>query len=339
MVKAFSYGSGTWEIARRLDREGVDYLAVAYTVEGIALRTRGIRTPILVLNPDDASLEQLLHFGLEPEVFALGFLERYLHAGQLAGKTELPIHLKVDTGMGRLGFGWEETKALTDLLHANPILKVRSVMSHLASADEPSQDAYSHEQVRRFNHFHQRISEATGIRPMRHILNTAGSIRFPQYAFEMVRLGIGLYGVNPAPDASVGLEEIGTLVSHVSQVHEYPAGTYVGYGCSQVTQRPSRIATVAIGYADGIRRSLGNGRMRFLVRGHRVPTFGRICMDMLMLDITDVPSATEGDEVVLMGAQGGDRISANELAEASGTIAYEILTGISGRVQRVFGVE
>lgn len=336
MVKAFSYGSGSWEIAEALANEGADYLAVASPTEGIALRTRGIATPIMVMNAEESAFPQLFHFNLEPEVFDLSELQGLVNAAKRSGIDSFPVHLKVDTGMGRLGFLPAQRDEVIAFLKAHPQVRVVSILSHLAAADEPSLDAYTHEQARHFLAFSQAVSEALGYQPIRHLLNTAGLLRFPEYQFEMVRTGIGLYGISPVPGEAANLEEVGSLHSAVQQVHEYAAGTYIGYGCSARTTRPSRIATVPVGYADGVRRSLGNGRLSVLIKGRPAPIFGRVCMDMIMIDVTDVPGVKAGDEVVLFGHQGDAFQSVNEVADKCGTIAYEILSGISQRVRRVY---
>jgi alanine racemase len=339
MVKALAYGSGSWEVAQVLQSEGVDFLAVAYTSEGIDLRNAGIALPVMIMNPDPSGIDGLIRFDLQPEIFDIDLLDRYVQAARLAGLVQYPIHLKFDTGMARLGFREDDLDDLVAYLLRYPDIQVVSVMTHLAAADDPSSDAFSREQIRIFMLMYERLQRETGIRPLRHVLNSAGVLRMPEFAMEMVRLGIGLYGVPelPSEDGEVSaLKEIGSLRSMISQIHTYPAGTSVGYGRSQFTSRESRIATVPVGYADGIFRNLGNGKAEFLVRGLRAPTFGRICMDMLMLDVTDIPGAARGDEVVLFGTQGKAFISVNELASRAGTISYEILVRISPRVRRVY---
>lgn len=340
MVKALAYGSGDWEVAQALAEEQADYLAVAYTSEGVALRAKGIKSPIMVMNADPDGLEQLFRYDLEPEVHSMGFLRSYAAAGRRLEAEQMPVHLKVETGMLRLGFGQADLEALNGFLMGHPDVVVRSVLTHLARADEEAGDEFTRGQVARFEAFADGLELAEGAeRPWRHVLNSAGILRFPEFHFDMVRLGIGLYGVEPFDGTGLDLREVGSLRSVVSQIHEVPAGTPVGYGGSSVTERPSRVATVAIGYADGIRRSLSNGKMAFLLRGQRAPTIGRVCMDMLMLDATDIPEARVGDEVTLLGAQGSDFISVNEMAEAADTIAYEILVNVGQRVRRVYSVE
>lgn len=338
MVKALSYGGGTWEIARVLEREGVDYLAVAYISEGIALREKGINLPIMVMNPDMEGLSAMAQYELEPQIYSISLLHAYVRAARLAGAAAYRIHLKLETGMGRLGFVEAELEELSRSILQYPDLQVVSVLSHLAASDEPAEDAFSHEQAARFLQLSQYLSATLGIQPLRHLLNTAGALRFPEYAFDMVRIGIGLYGVDPAADAEAGykLEEVGGLHAPISQIREYPAGLSIGYGRAQYTTEPARIATLPIGYADGVLRCLGEGKAQFLLHGKRVPTFGRICMDMLMLDVSGVPEARPGDRVTLFGAQEGAFLSVREIAGAAGTIPYEILTRISPRVRRVY---
>ena len=341
MVKAASYGSGTWEIARLLQREGANYLGVAYASEAIELRQSGIQLPIMVMNPDISSIDALIQFDIEPEVSNLDFLSRYVRSARLHASADISIHLKLETGMGRLGFAEEDISDLVSFLRQYPDIKVVSVLSHLAAADEPSEDEFSFQQIARFNKMYQQLQAELGIYAFRHILNTAGVMRFPDNAMEMVRLGIGLYGINPSGEALANLElkEIGSLHSTISQLRTHPPGTSIGYGRSQFLNRPSVIATVPIGYADGIPLSVGNGKTQFLVRGKRVPTVGRICMDMLMIDVTDIPDVRAGDEVVLFGRQERDFISVEELAKAASTIPYEILVRISQRVRRIYSQE
>lgn len=341
MVKAFSYGSGTWEIARELEKEGATYLTVAYPSEGVELRNAGIELPVMVMNADVASIPALIRFDIEPEVHSLDFLERYVRACRMADLTEYRIHLKLETGMGRLGFHESELEELIACIGRYPDLTVISVMSHLAAADDPSADVFSLAQIEQFDRMYAKLQQALGLQAFRHILNTAGIIRFSQYAMDMVRLGIGLYGIDPTQDFQTenrisDFQEMGSLFSRISRIQQYPAGVSIGYGRSQFAKRETRIAVIPIGYADGIPRNLSNGKMAFLVRGKRAPIFGRVCMDMLMLDITDIPEAIPGDEVVIFGRQGSAHISIGELAEAAGTIPYEILVRISPRVRRVY---
>lgn len=341
MVKAASYGSGTWEIAQHLEKEGVEYLAVAYTSEGIELREAGISTPIMVMNPDPGSVSELIRYDLEPEISHLALFERYLAASRLEGSQKMNIHLKLETGMGRLGFQEGDIPGLISMIAQYPDLRVISVMSHLAAADDLNESEFSLSQIDRLNRMADTLTQELGIYPFRHILNTAGMLNFPDHTMDMVRLGIGLYGIDPTESqaANGNLLEIGSLHAFISDINEYPAGTSIGYGRSQVTDRVTRIATVPIGYADGILRSLGNGKASFLVNGVLAPTFGRICMDMLMLDVTEIPQARPGGEVVLFGEQEGAFLSVAEMATAADTIPYEILVRISPRVRRIYDQE
>jgi Alr-MurF fusion protein len=339
MVKAYGYGSGSWEIARVLEREGATYLAVAYASEGIELRQARIGLPIMVMNPDWSSLEALLRYDLEPQVSNLAFLEKFLRVARLSERRSHRIHLKLETGMGRLGFREADLPALIERLAQQPDVEVVSTLSHLSAADDPAEDAFSQQQAERFLRMVQQLQQALGIVPFRHLLNTAGLLRLPAFSFDMVRLGLGLYGINPVPELSEvsgALQEMGSLHSTLTQVQTYPAGTSIGYGRSQYTKRTTRIATVPVGYADGIPRALSNGKASFLVRGQPAPIFGRVCMDMLMLDVTDIPEVQAGDEVVLFGQQGEAFLPVTELAKAAGTIPYEILVRISPRVRRVY---
>ena len=338
MVKAASYGSGTWEIARVLQREGASYLGVAYASEAIELRRAGIRLPVMVMNPDVSSIDTLLQYDIEPEVSNADFLARFVRAARMSAIQNAAIHLKLETGMGRLGFVEEELPDLIHFLSQYPDIKVVSVMSHLAAANDPSEDAFSYQQIERFQRMYDKLKAELEIYAFRHILNTAGAIRFPDFSMDMVRFGIGLYGINPVSKSleDLQLREIGSLHSTITQVRSWPAGKSIGYGRSEYLKRPSMIATVPIGYADGIPLSLGNGNMHFLVRGKKVPTVGRICMDMLMIDVTDVPEVRAGEEVVLFGSQGDAFISVEELASAASTIPYEILVRISPRVRKIY---
>ena len=335
VVKASSYGNGTWEIARELADAGADYLAVAYTSEGIALRESQIQLPIMVMNPNKESIPSLIQYRLQPEISNLDFLEAYIKEARLSEWTSYPLHLKLETGMGRLGFKEKHLFQLCAFLVQEPRVQIVSMLSHLAAADDPREDEFSHQQVQAFKALTGYISEQIGFMPPRHILNSKGVLRFPTYAFEMVRLGAGLYGINTT-DVQSDLVEIGGLYSTISQIQEHPSGVSIGYGRAQYTERPSRIATVALGYADGIPRNLSCGAYSFLVRGMPAPIFGRVCMDMTMIDVTDIPEATMGDEVAIFGSQRGQFLSVEEMAKQAQTIPYEILVRISPRVRRIY---
>lgn len=332
MVKAAGYGSGAVEMARTLAVHGVDYLGVAYADEGIELRQSNIRLPILVLNPEPASFDALLRYQLEPEVYSLALLDELVHA---AGKHRtLPVHLKLDTGMHRLGFSADDLIPALEHLRQHPNLRVQSVFSHLVASDDPQHDAFTHAQAAAFVQQYEYIAQTLGYRPLRHLANSGGIARFPEYHFDMVRLGIGLYGIATGAMAEE-LRPVHTLKATISQIKHVPAGDTVGYHRKGRVERPSRIATISIGYADGLLRLAGNGRFAVLIRGQRAPTIGNICMDMAMVDVTDIPSAREGDEVIVFGQQP----TLQDLAECLQTIPYEVLTNIAGRVKRVYWQE
>jgi len=324
MVKAFAYGSGAAEVARFLEHNGVDYLGVAYADEGLALRNRGIRLPLMVMNPAPETHGVLVAASLEPAIYSLR-LAREL-AERLRGE-RLNIHLKLDTGMHRLGFDEAEVGDLINLLRDHPQMIVRSVYSHLAASEDPAHDAFTALQADRYLRMYERIAEAIGYRPMRHLLNTAGILRHPDFHFDLVRLGIGLYGIGPDPE----LEQVVTLKSVISQVKTIPAGETVGYGRRGQIAAGAKIATIAIGYADGYGRAFGNGKGKVLINGKRAPVVGNVCMDMTMVDITGI-DAKEGDEVVIYGKD----LPPSEVASWIGTIPYELLTSTGERVRRVF---
>lgn len=333
MLKAGAYGTGSWQLAQELDRHGVDYYGVAQTYEGIELRSHGITTIIMVLNsgPD---VTRCWLAGLEPVVSTF---EQLQHAALSMKQNEgaKPLHLEFDTGMGRLGFATTEVEKVLEILASAPQLDVVSCFTHLAAAEDPAEDDFTRAQLDAFSAAADVLQLAyPAIK--RHALNTGGILRFPEYAWDYVRIGIGLYGIDPRAAFDASLIEIGSLHSHIAQVHNYPSGTTVGYGRREVLQRDSKIATVPLGYADGIPRRVGERRYSLLVRGELAPIVGRVCMDLLMLDVTDIPDALAGDEVVVFGEQRGITQSVRALAEAAGTIAYEILASIPARVRRVY---
>ncbi len=333
MVKAAGYGSGSAEVAKLLEFHRVDYLGVAYTDEGIELRHSGVNLPILVLNPEPASFDAMYRFRLEPEVYSLPMLDELIHF--TGTEKNLSIHLKLDTGMHRLGFEAADIPALTARLLKCPNLQVQSVFSHLSASDAAQHDAFTHRQAAVFRSLSDEIGAALGYMPTRHICNTGGIVRFPEYHFDMVRLGIGLYGID-----SAGLQDqlrvVNTLKATISQIKEIAPGDTVGYNRnSGPLERPTRIATISIGYADGFLRLAGGGRYSVLVRGQRAPTIGNVCMDMTMIDITHIEAAREGDEVVLFG----ENPPVQELSDCLQTIAYEVCTNISERVKRVYWQE
>ncbi len=332
MVKAFAYGSGSGEVAAMLAYHRVDYLGVAYPSEGAELRSQFIHLPIMVMNPSLQHVPLLLAHQLEPSVYSLSFLEGLVLA--LAGEEKIKIHLELETGMNRLGLAEEEWDRVIDILRAHPNVQVVSVFSHLAGADEPEHDAYSREQAAVFLRGYEKITSALNIRPLRHLLNSAGILRLPEFQFDMVRLGIGLYGVSPTAEPVPGLTPVATLKTTISQIKRVAGGGTVGYGRRGTAVDDRTIATIAIGYADGFSRAFSNGRGSVWLNGHLAPVIGNVCMDMTMIDITGI-DAREGDEVIVFGS--GRPI--HEAARAIGTIPYELLTSTSERVKREFFTE
>lgn len=330
MVKASAYGSGSHEIANLLQFNRVDYLAVAYTDEGVALRKHGIYIPMMVMNVAPENYANILKFNLEPEVYSLGQLRGLINFLE-AENTGVKVHLKLDSGMHRLGFEDGDIEELSAILLATPQIRVVSVYSHLAGADDAQHNDFSMLQADRFLSMANRLEKSLGIQTLKHILNSAGILRFPQYQFDMVRLGIGLYGFEANQLRQDELQPISTLKTVISQVREIKKGETIGYGRKGLATRDTRVATIAIGYADGFSRSFSNGKISLLVNGKLAPVIGNVCMDMTMLDITGI-DAREGDEVIVFGAN----LSISQLAEAIGTIPYEILTNINSRVNRVF---
>jgi len=333
MVKAFAYGSGSYEVASLLEFQRADYLAVAYADEGQQLRDNGISLPIMVLNPGPDSFGQLRRYRLEPEIYSLERLHDYLQAAREAGP--LPaLHLKLDTGMRRLGFAEEELPELLALLASHrAALPVAGIMTHLAAADDPAHDDFTQQQLNTFRRMAAAIEEVLGYSALKHALNSAGIRRFPEAQLDMVRLGVGLYGVEAGAENAANLLPVSTLKTTISQIKTLPAGTTVGYGRrGPATTHERRVATLAIGYADGYDRRFSNGAGVVLLHGRRAPVVGSVCMDMVMVDVTDVPEARPGDVAVVFG----DALSTSELAQRINTIPYELLTNVSERVKRVF---
>ena len=330
LVKANAYGHGAVEFAAMMQSAGADYLAVAYPVEGLELRSSGISLPIIVLTAGTDFFEEIIDAHLEPSIPNLDALEKLAAVLRRRGLRDFPVHIKMDTGMHRLGFSSGEIDALADFLASCPEVKVRSIFSHLSVAEDPEQDDFTLGQIALFERNSERLIQSLGYRPMRHILNSAGIQRFPQYQFDMVRLGIGIYGISALPE--VRLKPVASLKCKVLQVkHLEPSDGEIGYGRhGHVAPEGTTIATIPVGYADGIDRRLGRGNASFSVRGKRVPTIGNICMDMCMLDVTGV-DVQVGDTVTVFG----DDPTVSEIAGILGTIPYEVMTSIPRRIDRV----
>jgi Alr-MurF fusion protein len=330
MVKAFAYGSGSVTIANVLQYHNVNYLGVAYADEGVELRQNNITLPVMVMNTSTDSFQQLVDYHLEPEIFSFGLLQSLI--GFLQGRT-MRIHLKIDTGMHRLGFEEDEIDALIDCLSSNRNIQLASIYSHLAGADEAIHDAFSNQQAARFISDANRLKRELQSDALVHLLNTPGILRFPQYQFDMVRLGIGLYGIDPSKQSAL-LKPVASLKTVVSQVKMIKQGETIGYGRKGRAEQDMQLATIAIGYADGFSRAFSQGKGKVMIQGKRAPVVGNVCMDMTMVDCTGIP-VKEGDEVTVFGAT----LPIQEVAESIHTIPYEILTNTSDRVKRIFVAE
>ena len=353
MVKAFSYGSGSYEIAGVLQYHRVDYLAVAYADEGVELRKAGIHLPIMVMSPEEQSLDTLLKFNLEPEIYnlrILRLLEEAIMRNQTSEQEEVRIHIKLDTGMYRLGFTSDEIGALVDNLGQNPNLRVQSLFSHLAASEDPGEDVFTRLQITRFEEMSKIVTQSLAYPVLKHILNSAGITRFPDAQFDMVRLGIGLYGVGAGREEQEKLRNVSSLRSVITQIKKIKAGDTIGYNRKGRADEEKTIAIVPVGYADGLNRRLGNGVGKVFINGQPAPIIGNVCMDLIMVDITrssglgtrdsglgtrdgDPPSVIrEGDPVIIFS----DEHPVGEIAAQLGTIPYEVLTGISRRVKRIY---
>ncbi len=334
MVKAAAYGSGSVEVARLLEYQKVDYLAVAYTDEGVELREAGIQLPIMVLNPEEAGFESMIRHRLEPEIYSLSLLEKFAKAVQQQQPSlPYPIHINLDTGMRRLGF---ENQHITNLEKAlkelSKQIKVGSIFSHLAGSEDGRHDEFTQHQFQLFRSMSGQLIRSLGYRPLRHMLNSGGIVRFPEQQFDMVRLGIGVYGVDASGEFQNRLQVVSTLKATISQIKELQPKETVGYGRAGKALLPTRIGTISIGYADGFSRQLSQGKGHVLLYNQLAPVIGNVCMDMSMIDLSELPQAKEGDEVVIFGEQR----SILEYANDVGTIPYEVLTAISGRVKRIY---
>lgn len=332
MVKAFAYGSGSDEVANILQHAGIDYLTVAYTDEGIALRKAGIKLPIMVMSPEITSFERMIAWCIEPEIYNIRSLKAFLEAAEQAGVQQYAIHLKLDTGMHRLGFEPEHMPQLISLLKENGRVKVASIFSHLAASDDAREDAFTQQQAQQFDSMSVAIIAALGYKPLLHICNSSGIVRHPKLHYDMVRLGLGLYGVESGYSLEDKIVHISKLRTTIAQIKLLKAGDNIGYGHHFVVPKPMRIATLSIGYGDGYPRKLGNGKGYVLINGQKAFTLGNICMDMCMVDVTEINNINEGDEVVVFGPG----LPISQLATWAETIPYEIMTGISQRVKRVY---
>lgn len=333
MVKANGYGIGSVGLSYILEDAGIDYLGVAYTDEGVELRISGINKPVLVMNPDINSFDKLISYDLEPEIFNIEGLQQFIEKAREHNVKNYPVHLKFDTGMNRLGFSDYQADKVCEILKKTGAVGIKSVMSHLTSTDDPADDEFTQLQIDRYNTIVEKLSKACKHSFIRHLCNSRGVERFKDAHFDMVRIGIGLHGIsseNPNP-----LYYSSTLKTKISQIRELTSNDTVGYNRKGKLKGKSKIATIAIGYADGLHRRFGNQKTYVLVNGKKAPIIGNVCMDMCMIDITGI-NAGEGDEVIIFGHYPDEEITIDKLASIAGTIQYEIITSISSRVKRIF---
>ena len=332
MVKAWSYGTGDVDVARMLQHEGVSYLAVAFADEGVVLRSKGITMPIVVLNADQDSFDVMIAHDLEPEIYSFHSLDEFRRAVHRAGRHNYPIHIKLDTGMHRLGFMEDDIDILGRVLHGDEVLRVATIFSHLSCADMPSEDAFTRKQIELFDYMSQQLIEWFDYTPLRHLANSAAIVRFKEAAFDMCRVGLGLYGYGYEHNDE--LIPVATLSTRIVQIKQLSSGESVGYGRAERLTRDAVIATIPVGYADGLSRHLGCGRWSVAVGGRRAPIIGRVCMDSTMIDITDIEGVSVGDKVTIFSPEAG--LTLEDMASVLGTISYEIMTGVSARVKRIY---
>lgn len=331
MVKAFGYGNGSYEIAKLLAHHKVDYLGVAFADEGVELRKAGIKTPIIVMNPENSAFSTMIAYQLEPEIYNLTELQAFLKIAESQNLYQYPVHLKLNTGMNRLGFTNKDFDVLVNLLNSTRLVQIMSIFSHLATSDQPEEQAFTMHQIQTFNEWSTVLKASLKSNPILHILNTSGIFNYSEHQLDMVRIGIGLYGVGNHEEENIKLQNVATLKTIILQINVVNAGESVGYGRRYVAKETKQIATIPIGYADGIRRSYGNEVGYVLVNGKRAPIVGSVCMDMLMVDVSKC-DASVGNEVIVFG----NDLRITEVAKLWNTIPYEVMTSISQRVKRIF---
>ncbi|TLP73025.1 alanine racemase [Maribacter sp. ACAM166] len=330
VVKAYGYGSDAQEIALCLQHIGVDYFAVAYVSEGISLRNAGITKPILVLHPQKVHFKVLIEHTLEPSIYSNSILSDFILTAQEMDAKDYPIHLKFNTGLNRLGFSAEELPEITKLIHNQDIVKVIAILSHLAATEDVNETEFTKLQLKRFDFICQQVDATFKSKPFKHVLNTSGILNYPQAQFQMVRSGIGLYGYGNHPDVDMELSPVATLKTIIAQKHSIPSGESVGYNRKYKSNSETITATLPVGHADGIGRQYGQGKTCVLVNGQLAPIIGNVCMDMIMIDVSEI-ECSEGDEVIIFGKG----LPANDFSQTAQTISYELITGLSQRIKRV----
>lgn len=331
VVKAYAYGSDSSEIALFLEKLQVDYFAVAYIEEGVALRKAGVTTPILVLHPQIVNFDILVENRLEPSLYNEKILKEFVAALSEKNIEHYPVHLKFNTGLNRLGFWHTDVKMIAKTLRQTKTLEVVSILSHLAASEDLNEKTFTLNQIEDFNNIAENFTKETGLNPLKHICNTSGILNYPEAHFDMVRSGIGLYGFGNSDKENPNFRPIGTLKTVISQIHNIIEGESIGYNRGFKATETLRSATLPIGHADGIGRHYGHGKGFVTIHGEKAPIIGNVCMDMIMVDVTDI-DCHEGDEVIVFG----ESPTAENLAEAANTISYELITHISQRVMRIF---
>ncbi len=331
VVKAFAYGSDANEIAKYLQNLNVDYFAVAYTNEGIALREAGITQPILVLHPQTVNFKALIANCLEPSIYNSKILKEFITIASEEKQTDYPIHIKFNTGLNRLGFSEDEVDNIIAKLNDSKAVKIKSIFSHLVASEDLDEKKFTINQIETFKSITENFTTQLGYKPMLHICNTSGILNYPEAHFDMVRSGIGLYGFGNSEKENQYLKPIATLKTVISQIHTIKKGNSVGYNRAFKSDALLKTATLPIGHADGIGRQYGNGKGFVTIHGQKAPIIGNVCMDMIMVDVTNI-TCNEGDEVIVFGK----KPTAEHLAETANTISYELITSISQRVKRIF---
>ena len=330
VVKAFGYGSDAIAVAKELELLNVDYFAVAYTKEGTALRDSGIQAPILVLHPLPVGFHEMIDRCLEPSIYSKKILETFIELAEAKNQKAYPIHLKFNTGLNRLGFESADIPYIVDKLSKTKCVEVKSIFSHLAASEDLSESDFTKNQIAEFRKVSDEVISKIGYRPMLHCSNTSGILNFPEAHFDLVRTGIGLYGYGNSKEENKHLIPVGTLKTVISQIHTVEKGESIGYNRGFFAERITRSATLPIGHADGIPRSYGKGKGWVTIEGKKAPIVGNVCMDMIMVDVTEI-DCEEGDEAIVFGPTA----AANELSAAANTISYELITAVSQRVKRV----
>ncbi len=331
VVKAFGYGSDAVVIAKKLEELGADYVAVAYVHEGVQLRKAGIKIPILVLHPQTVNFNELLENKLEPSLYSKKILNDFLLFAKKNGFKNYPVHLKFNTGLNRLGFIADDIPFIATLLNENKTLKAIWIFSHLAASEDKNESDFTHDQIEAFKNIVKQIDQQLDNSTLKHLLNTSGIINYSKYQYDMVRSGIGLHGFGNDADFDKELKPIASLKTIISQIHTIKPGKSVGYNRAFKSRGQSKTATLPLGHADGISRHFGNSKTQVLVNNQKAFIIGNICMDMIMIDVTDI-ECQEGDEVIIFG----NNPSANSFASNANTISYELLTGVSQRIKRIF---